>query len=108
MGYIKHKAITVTSWDSEKLEKVHTKAKSVCGDRVSEIIKSPVNGYISFIVCPDGSKEGWDSSEQGDKEDSELVDFINEQAYEDGSNSISYIHYFYGEDNRNAGIINHN
>lgn len=66
MGYIKHDAIILTAWDEERMAKIHAKAQET-GLPVSEIVKSPVNGYRSFFIAPDGSKEGWDASDEGDR-----------------------------------------
>lgn len=33
---------------------------------VSEVVESPVNGYQSFLIAPDGSKEGWADSDKGE------------------------------------------
>lgn len=37
-----------------------------------------------------------------------FINFINNQAYEDGSNCLSYAELFYGEDNGEAEITSHN
>jgi len=35
------------------------------GLECSEIVESPINGYKSFMITPDGSKEGWEASDKG-------------------------------------------
>ncbi|MGG3872975.1 hypothetical protein [Brevibacillus laterosporus] len=67
MGTIKHNAIVVTDADyaMDKLELVHKKAQELFSSLVSPIIKSNSNGYQSFFVAPDGSKEGWEESMRG-------------------------------------------
>ena len=35
-------------------------------DLVSAIHFSPSNSYASFVIFPDGSKEGWNTSDKGD------------------------------------------
>jgi hypothetical protein len=79
MGYIKHDAILVTSWDDKKFPTVHAKALEYLGavksandsfpgiNLVSSIVGPCVNGQVSFLVAPDGSKEGWDSSNNAEE-----------------------------------------
>lgn len=45
MGYIRHHAIAVTSWNDELIKKAHEKAMQIFKDRTSNIIESDVNGY---------------------------------------------------------------
>lgn len=65
MGYMRHDAIIVTTWHREGLTKAYTKAKDL-DLAVSEIVESPTNGYVSFLIAPDGSMEGWEASEIGE------------------------------------------
>lgn len=108
MGYIKHHAIAITSFHEELLKKAHNKAKQIFDDTVTEIIKSKMNRYYSFFISPDGSKEGWDDSELGNKRRKTFLNWCQKQAYEDGSNALSYAELFYGEDNGYAEIETHN
>lgn len=66
MGYIRHDAIIATSGNPEHLKAAHEKALEI-GLPCSEIIMSPTNGYETFLIAPDGSKEGWGASDEGDK-----------------------------------------
>lgn len=108
MGYIKHHTIVVTTGLDSMMPIAHNKAKEIFATGVSEIIKSNINGYLSFFVCPDGSKEGWQESTEGDERRKVFVEWIQKQAYEDGSNSLSFVEVFYGEDNGYSEIVNHN
>jgi hypothetical protein len=65
MADMVHNAIVVTSRSDEHIKKARTKAVEI-GLPVSEIIVGLVNGYFSFLVGPDGSKEGWADSIKGD------------------------------------------
>ena len=109
MGYIKHHAIIVTSYDKKYIKKAYLKAQKICGaKRVSKIVESPINIWFTFLVGPDGSKEGWLHSNIGDEQRTEFINYINSQAYEDKSNSLSYAELFYGEDDGHARITKHN
>jgi hypothetical protein len=40
----------------------------LCNLNPTPIMHSPVNGYKTFFIPPDGSKEGWGPSNDGDEE----------------------------------------
>lgn len=96
MGWIVHDAIIVTSWDSKKLNEAHSVAVGLM-PHVSGIVHSGINGYASFLIAPDGSKEGWAESDTGDAARAAFLEWLNTQAYEDGSNSLTYAAVRYGE-----------
>jgi len=99
MGYMCHHHIVVISFHEKDIKKAHARAKDKCGDVVTEILMTPINGYRFFMVGPDGSKEGWSASDKGDKSRENFVDWLNNQAYKDGSNSFSWIYVKHaGED----------
>ncbi|MBG9567550.1 hypothetical protein [Brevibacillus agri] len=99
MGFIRHNAIVVTGADynSGAFEKAHLKAMELFGLLTSPIVHSDWNGYMSFFVAPDGSKEGWADSVEGDKKRKEFADFIDSLAYGDGSNSVKFVDVAYDE-----------
>lgn len=68
MGYMRHHAIVVIGWDEKAVRAAHEKAEGLFLDiaPVTPITPETTNGYRSFMVAPDGSKEGWDHSERGD------------------------------------------
>ena len=107
MGYMRHHAIIVTSWDEELLKKAHDKAVTIF-NQVAPITPTDINGYVSFMVAPDGSKEGWAESEMGDDKRNELTEWIESQRYSDGSMSIDYVEIQFGDDNGVTKIIRHN
>lgn len=65
MGYHNHHAIVVTAWDEKYIKPAHAKAVEIFGSMCSEIVESNTNGYVSFFIAPDGSKEGWQESDDG-------------------------------------------
>lgn len=65
MGYIRHDAIIVTAWDKKYLLPAIEEAERL-ELPVSDIAESKTNGYCSFLIAPDGSKEGWEESARGD------------------------------------------
>jgi hypothetical protein len=65
MGYIRHDAIIVTSWDTRAVRLAREKAKELLLP-VSGVVHSNTNSYMSFLIAPDGSKEGWEESTRGE------------------------------------------
>ncbi len=69
MGTIQHHAIIVTGVDyqeSTPVADLYAIAKEIF-PVVSEILFTRMNGYSSFFIPPDGSKEGWEESDLGDE-----------------------------------------
>ncbi|RLI72253.1 MAG: hypothetical protein DRP02_02245 [Candidatus Gerdarchaeota archaeon] len=106
MGYIQHHAIIVTSLKSE-IGRAHRQAKDIFKS-VGAIRKSPCNGYSSFFIPPDGSKEGWASSDEGNNWRRKFIGWLESQAYKDGSNIFKYVEVMYGDDEGQAEVTNHN
>lgn len=104
MGYMRHHAIVVTSWKTELLQAAHAKATEL-GCTVTNVTDEVVNGYQSFLVAPDGSKEGWGGSDLGDKQRAELVEWLDQQRYDDGSTSLKWALVQFGDEDGCNGII---
>lgn len=96
MGWILHQAIVVTTFDKQRVKAAHEEAKRIFNGYVTEVIISPVNFYYSFLIPPDGSKDGWPDSDQGDERRAEFGAWVRAQAYEDGSNVFDAIEISYG------------
>lgn len=109
MGYIKHHAIIVTA-DEANIKILHKTAVSIFSEQVSSIVCSPVQATYSFLVGPDGSKEGWDESDIGDAKRRQFIEYLERQ--DDPHNADrtynSYVELFYGEDNGYARVERHN
>lgn len=103
MGYMRHNAIVVTSWNTDAIEAAACRARNI-GLTVIGPSSELTNGYRSLLVCPDGSKEGWSDSDQGDERRAELRNWMNAQRYEDGSSSLEWVEIAYGSDDRTAEV----
>lgn len=105
MGYIRHHAIIVTSWDEKAASRAHKKATAL-GCQVSPMAVSRVNADRSFCVFPDGSKEGWHDSNDGDERRDALVAWLqkNEFVYDDGSSPFAWVEVAYGNDDAKAEV----
>src|SRR4051794_6378041 len=84
MGYIRHHAIVVTGnrWEHDRSLPSIDQARSAavdCGcQQVSEEVGPAINGTLSFLVAPDGSKEEWTDSDLGDRARDAFVRWLRE------------------------------
>jgi hypothetical protein len=87
----------------ERLEPARAKAIEM-GLPCSEIVHSRSNGYVSFLIAPDGSKEGWEASNAGEKQRAEWIAWSRE-----GYRGIDWAHVaFGGDDPQFASLSDHN
>jgi len=104
MGYIRHHAIVVTVICKADAKRVHAEAKAIVPS-ASDLSPAMINGYCSFFIPPDGSKEGWDESSQGDDRRHRLKERLR-QLHKDGHYN-DWVEVFFGEDNSLAAIVDH-
>lgn len=62
-------------------------------------VGSITNDYWTFAFLPDGSKEGWDTSDRGDEYREQFEDLFSFR-YEDGSSPFDVVHVRFGDDER--------
>ncbi|HEY9678634.1 MAG TPA: hypothetical protein V6C76_11530 [Drouetiella sp.] len=102
MGYFRHHAIVVTSWDNKKIALVHECIKTLVTDsllKVSELTAQTMNGYQSFFIAPDGSNEGWTDSDESEVLRGKVIEHLKSYRYEDGSTSIEWVEVQFGDEN---------
>ncbi len=80
MGFINHHALVVSSWKLEAVQEAHAKAEELQVN-VSSLVPYVVNGGASFMVAPDGSKEGWEESHRGDAARTTLIEWMMGNEY---------------------------
>lgn len=107
MGYLRRHTIVVTGTYGDYINKAHAFAQGT-GAQVTDIMQAPVNTEHTFYVLPDGSKEGWCNSIEGDRRRAKIVDYLEGMAYEDGSSPLAWAELFYGDEQGDAAIVNHN
>jgi hypothetical protein len=80
MGYICHHTITVIASDEGHAKAAHAEAcrlfEAPGVAPVSDILTSPINGYWTFLIAPDGSKEGWRDSQRGNDARAAFVSWL--------------------------------
>lgn len=107
MGYMRHHAIIVTSWNPIRIREARDRAVTLFGKTVSPVVPSSINEYESFFVAPDGSKEGWSESDKGDEERAVFVSWLDAQRYDDHSTWFSWVVVQYGDDEGETRIDRH-
>lgn len=107
MGWIRHHAIVVTSWDDAAITAAHSKAVEL-GLAVSPVLDATRNSYRSFLIAPDGGKEGWDSSKEGWRRRCEFVAWLREQYDGRGTGAVTsrvdWVEVQFGDDDYQACV----
>lgn len=116
MGYERHHAIIVTTWNKDLAEQARAEAERIFsrdghpGRRiapVSSVLGSAVNDVCTFVVAPDGSKDGWDHSNAGDAARAEFIAYLNAQRYRDNSSPFDWVEVQYGDDWNETIVVSH-
>lgn len=93
MGYIRHHAIIVTG-NIEDVERAHKRALEIFKkEQVTNILPPATNGYSTFLIGPDGSKQGWETSNQGDDNRDDFIRYLKISKYE-----FDWVVIQYGDD----------
>jgi hypothetical protein len=104
MGVIKHDAVIVTVAgfivDDPRMPDVDA-FRSCLPEEFRQLLVGPipsvVNGDVTYFFAPDGSKEGWRPSNEGDHWRSEFIDLFRFR-YDDGSSPFVVTAVRYGGD----------
>ena len=106
MGYMKNNAIVVTSWNGQAIDEAAIKARE-CGLQVLGPSTVAINMIQTLLICPDGSKEGWDESNAFDAKRDAFIKYLKSVRHEDGSSCLSWVSLAYSSDDRDAKITAH-
>jgi len=91
MGFHAHKTLIVTSYNAGLILTAHDKACALFSARgVSNLSDALVNGFSSFAVWPDGSKEGWSESDDVDELMRTYILWLEDQQFSDGGNALDW------------------
>ena len=101
MGLMQHHAIIITGRE-EHVSLAHVYASGLDA-LVSPVSATGVNGIRSFALWPDGSKEGWQDSDDGDTARDSMVAFLESLRYEDGSSPLEWVEVTFGD--LGAGVV---
>lgn len=118
MGPMRHHAMIVTTHRREYSLDAYKTALEIFGDDeeldqgdrftptssgeflplVSPIADSVTNGYSSFAIFPDGSKEGWEESNRGDKRRATLQDWLRSPRHGYDESMFEWVEVIDGDD----------
>jgi len=79
MGWFRHHAIVATSCRERAFDGL---MDLVDGRGLGTVSREGVNGYTSFFLAPDGSKEGWPASVEGNALRQEVIAWLVEKGYD--------------------------
>jgi hypothetical protein len=109
VGYMCHNAVIVTGWREEDMISAHDHASKLANEHgacwVSPLSPQLTNGYQSFFVAPDGSKEGWAESKNGDAVRHGLIEWLQAHRYSDGSSSMNWVEIQFADDGGDNRIL---
>ena len=108
MGWHTHHAIIVTSFDGEMLRSAHYEAiGTFTSGLVTDISPPALNGFRSFAVLPDGSKEEWSESDEADGDRASFIFYLHGRRHPDGSSNLSWVEVSFGGDDPTPKILRH-
>ena len=98
MGYMCHHAIVVTGCVDGAAKKAREEALKIF-DHVSEIMPG-MNGYETFLIPPDGSKEWWPDSDRGDENRNTYIEWLSKS-----SGGMDWAEIQYGDENGDQRVV---
>ena len=107
MGYMRHHAIVVTTFQPKAAKAARAKAIELFEDGlVSETLESVINGYLTFLIAPDGSKLGWARDKQGDESREGFIAWLKGHG-DHNSTWFDWVEIQYGDDEKEALVVSH-
>lgn len=100
MGYMRHHAIVVTGTE-RGVGPAYAEAVRAFGGVVSPLLPETINGYRSFLVPPDGSKERWAESDEGDARRAAFVAWLRV------NRDCDWVEIQYGDDEHETKVVAH-
>lgn len=81
MGYIRNETMVVSGWDAARVLRAHSAASAIFdshqnGRLVSGLTQHMSNGGAAFFIAPDGSKEGWNTSDVAATSRAEFIEWL--------------------------------
>ncbi len=99
MGVVNHNVVIATTWDREVIERINDWIKHLPKETQKIFTVSDMNpyGYQTIILTPDGSKEGWGGSNNGDNLRELFIKRLILDNYEDDSSPWDWVEVGFGE-----------
>ena len=99
MGYVRHNAIIATGWQDEAVQALAAYAREIGAQAL--IGEGVTNGYRTVCIAPDGSKEGWSESTDGDERRAKIKAWFAEHP----DWYFEWAEVAYGSDDSEASIV---
>lgn len=98
MGVINHNAVIATTWSDKEFNRVGEWIGNLTREQRALFVTNKNQfGDVTIVMTPDGSKEGWEDSNECDKIREEFTTLLESRACEDGSNAWKYVEVSFGE-----------
>lgn len=103
MGYIAHDAViaTVCNYMESEMREAVDAFRAGLPERWRGLVVGPIpaitNGGETYFFAPDGSKEGWDTSDEGDEYRAQFIALFSYR-HEDDSSPHDVVTVRYGRD----------
>lgn len=81
MGLIQHHAVVATTWSKEDVDRLRKWIAGRGAEDSYAFAEAMTNGYTTIVLTPDGSKEGWETSDVGDKERAAFIEELKKSGY---------------------------
>lgn len=114
MRNIRHHSIIVTVNDKGTLEELRKKISEVYVKNmeakngfllISPTIPSLINNFFSFFIAPDGSKEGYDASDDADRVRKLVIELLKKYQPKDSNVIVNFVELSYGDDNEASKVL---
>jgi hypothetical protein len=99
MGIENNNAVLATTWNESSMKRIKDWIAGQDEDLrgLFTIVPALSNDKATIVLCPDGSKEGWETSNRGDDLRERFIAQLSEDDYEDGSSPWKWVEVGYGE-----------
>jgi hypothetical protein len=98
MGVENNNAVIATTWNREEVNRIKNFVAGL--ERMQSLFlfgDEEINGRTTVVMVPDGSREGWPNSDEGDKLRDLFVAELEKANYVDGSSPWNYVEVEFGE-----------
>ncbi len=99
MGVVNHNCIVATTWNPVKWARVQAWINDLHerDQKLFTTAESWVNHHNTIVLVPDGSKEGWTESDEGDELRDRFIEQLKLDEYDDGSSPWAWVEVGFGE-----------
>lgn len=99
MGTINNNAVIASTEMKDEVERIRKYIDGLKAFEKSLFLFSDeaINGKVTVVMVPDGSKEGWSESDVGDESRAAFIKELEKTNYKDGSSSWQFIEVGFGD-----------